>query len=666
MQRLTFYYSFLFLLLNLFTLSANSQVSNKDNINLEKITDSIIKSISQSDDKDSLKIKKLNRFAARKRYEKATLKSILEAKKIAKGNDIYLADTYCSLGNYYFYNSELDSAETILNKAKKLIIHKKAPFINAAIRNSLSGIYRKRGNIQLAIATLLESKSILEQIDTLKLTTNLRKRLKGENVVLNNSLANFYNQMEDFDKALAHYDKAYSSALDLNSIANAGVILSNKGNLLLNIGKFKEALVVLKKAKQLKIEGKAPKSSIANSNQSIGEVFVKLENYDDAMNSFNKAYDYYSKANSKLGLMEISTKRGMLNNVLKKYPKAITDCSRAKKLALENNILEIQKDACLCLSKAYEKVNKLGKSLANLKIYQKAKDSIFNKKNIKKITQLEMEYNFKKEKELQNLKLAAKEKENKTMVRSLVLGVLTLLLISGLLYRMNYIRRKSNFQLKEKNQKISETLAINEILIKETHHRVKNNLQIVSSLLNMQSKYLDDQKSKEIISDSQNRIKSMSLIHQQLYQEENITSIETTSYFTKLIDSLCLSYGIDISVIEASINIESLLLDVDTAIPLGLVLNELISNAFKHGVDKKSGEFYFKFRKRSNKELVLIVRDNGQGISNGFDWKNTKSYGMKLIHSLSKKLKADLSFNNKNGLEVIMKIHKFKLAKTNS
>lgn len=200
-----------------------------------------------------------------------------------------------------------------------------------------------------------------------------------------------------------------------------------------------------------------------------------------------------------------------------------------------------------------------------------------------------------------------------------------------------------------------------DILLREIHHRVKNNLQIISSLLNMQSKYLSDEKTKAIVTDSQNRIKSMSLIHQKLYQEENLTGIDTNLYFTELIDSLSLSYGLDKKALSFVIEIEPLFLDVDTLIPLGLIVNEVITNAFKYGVDKNNGAFTFIFRK-VNEELDLFVKDNGQGIHKDFEPKKSKSYGMKLIHSLGKKLKADIHFKNNQGLEISMIIHKFKIA----
>ncbi|MFK5958244.1 MAG: histidine kinase dimerization/phosphoacceptor domain -containing protein [Lutibacter sp.] len=661
MKFTTLSFIFIFFIANTKIVYSQSNINDKLN---QQAIDSISESILTSKESDSVKISELNKIVSNHRFKKHTFNTIKKSIKIATSTkkSSLIADEYRILGNYYYYNSNLDSAEFYLKKSKNIIDNTKYPFINSAILNSLGGVYRKKGNITEAIKLVLESKFILETIDTLNLSKTSKRKLLSQQLILYNTLANFYNQMGDFSKAIDNYDKAYKKSLLLKATKYAGVILSNKGDLLLSKGNFQEALNVLISAKQLKIDGNAQVSSIANTNQNIGLALLKLGEYKLALTRVNEAIEYYEKNNLVSGLMESYVIRGRIFYETKNYKKAIDDCSRSKQLAIENGILETQEKSCLCLSEVYESIKDYKNAFINYKLYQKAFDSIYNEKNIKNITQLEMQYNFDKEKELQDLKNASKEKENKLTIQVLVFSILSLILIVGLLSRLFYIRHKSNKELVDKNKQISETLAINEILFKETHHRVKNNLQIISSLLNMQSRFLEDSKSKDIINDSQNRIKSMSLIHQKLYQEKNITGIETKAYFTELISSLALSYGIDTTKVSMNISIENILLDVDTAIPLGLILNELISNAFKHGINKETGEFSMTFNKPTESHLFLQIKDNGQGFPKNFNWNNSESYGMKLIHTLSNKLKADLVFKNKNGAEISMKITKFKLS----
>jgi len=272
-----------------------------------------------------------------------------------------------------------------------------------------------------------------------------------------------------------------------------------------------------------------------------------------------------------------------------------------------------------------------------------------------------MQYTYEKEKELENLKHLSREKESKFTIFLLITGIVSLLLISGLLLKLYFNRKKATYELQEKNNQISDALQVNKILFKETHHRVKNNLQIIVSLLRMQLQYLDDEASKKIILESQNRIKSMSLIHQRLYKDQQLTGIKCKTYFVELLQSIAHTYGISKEQVHMNIDIEDLLLDVDTAIPIGLILNELISNSFKHGLTKQKNEFIFVFKKIDSNSLLLRIKDSGTGFAENFNWEKSKTYGMKLIRSLGKKLDATINFTNNNGLETTIIIKKFTL-----
>lgn len=296
------------------------------------------------------------------------------------------------------------------------------------------------------------------------------------------------------------------------------------------------------------------------------------------------------------------------------------------------------------------------------------KDSLFTIEKHQKLNEINTKYETeKKNKEIEILKIK-EEKQSveikaKQQERNLWLTI-SLLAFTFLAISIYFFwnKKKLSDQLKIKNTVIKESLNEKEVLLKEIHHRVKNNLQIITSLLNMQSRYLNDDKSKEIVNESKNRIKSMSLIHQKLYQQKNITGVETKIYFTELIEELLLSYGID-SESNIKLEIDNLILDVDTAIPLGLIINELVSNAFKHGFENGKGSFSFIFLKVNEKELFVEVKDNGKGIPDDYDISTSKSYGVKLIYSLSKKLKAEVNFINDKGLTVTMRILKFKISK---
>jgi len=224
------------------------------------------------------------------------------------------------------------------------------------------------------------------------------------------------------------------------------------------------------------------------------------------------------------------------------------------------------------------------------------------------------------------------------------------------------LNKRELFRLQEvakKNIIINKALAEKEVLFKEIHHRVKNNLQVVSSILSLQERYLKNPKAIAAIRDSQSRIQAISLIHQKLYTDESIVAIRIKDYIDDLANGIINSMEMDEEKVKYYSEIENLLLEVDTVTPIGLILNEVIINSIKHNSDIEKLNIEIKLFKK-NESIVLSVKDNGKGVDENFDYKKTDSYGMKLIESLSKKLKANIEFINENGLVVKLVIRKFK------
>lgn len=198
--------------------------------------------------------------------------------------------------------------------------------------------------------------------------------------------------------------------------------------------------------------------------------------------------------------------------------------------------------------------------------------------------------------------------------------------------------------------------------MKEIHHRVKNNLQVISSLLDLQSLTIADTQASEAVKEGKNRVQSMALIHQNLYSEGNIKGIKTKEYISNLLRSLCDSYNITNDKVKIITQIDDLNLDVDTMIPLGLVLNELVSNSLKYAFkDGRAGELNVML-KQETEHLLLKVSDNGTGYPEGMNAREMKSFGMKMIRAFAQKLKAKLDIYNDNGAVVEMQITKYEMA----
>ena len=603
------------------------------------------------------KIRVLTSNAGQFRYSKDSRVLIDKAIKISKAQkDAKLyANSYYSLGNFFYYNSQLDSAEVYLDKSISYINDETMPFLRASNLMTKSAIYRKHGNIPLALATMLNSKRALDKIDTLKLDESQRHKFKGESSVLNNALANYYNQMEEFDKASEYYEKAYKASLSLASYVNAGIIISNKGELLLNQGKYDEAIELYKEGKVLKEKGKAPMRFIMSSVLNIGNAQSKLKHFDEALMSLNAAHEYYEETGVTENLIISKNYRGNLYFETKKYNLAIEDCKNAKTLALKAGNLELTSEACDCLSKAYKAIGKYDKALENYELLTATNDSIFNENNIKKQTQQEMLYAFNKTQELNAIELKAKEKQSKLYSYLAGLGLVLALVLSVFFYR----NKKQNIKLAKQKKLLEATLDEKNTLLKEVHHRVKNSFQIVSSLLYLQSENIEDKEAKIAIKEAENRVRSMVLIHQKLYSKDELVGINTKDYFQDLTKDIFESHQFQEQTIAYELNVEPLILDLETITPIGLILNELIVNTLKHAFETvtDSSKLIITFSKQQN-ELLLVVKDNGKGFEG--DIKNT-SFGIKLIKALSKKLKATINYASKpnHGTEITMNIKKF-------
>ncbi len=214
---------------------------------------------------------------------------------------------------------------------------------------------------------------------------------------------------------------------------------------------------------------------------------------------------------------------------------------------------------------------------------------------------------------------------------------------------------------REAENKIKFSLQEKEVLLKEVHHRVKNNMQVISSLLNLQSGYIKNDEYKTMFNESRNRIKSMALVHEKLYRSDDLTKIDIADYIRSIANSLYNFYGASRGRISLKISVNEIALDINTAIPCGLIINELLSNSLKHAFPKEqAGEIVIKFEQLTPDngpgEYELIVGDNGVGIPDGLDIMNVSSLGMQLIVNLANhQLNGNLELKKTHGTEFLVR-----------
>jgi PAS domain S-box-containing protein len=205
---------------------------------------------------------------------------------------------------------------------------------------------------------------------------------------------------------------------------------------------------------------------------------------------------------------------------------------------------------------------------------------------------------------------------------------------------------------KRAERQIKTSLSEKEVLLQEIHHRVKNNLQVVSSLLSLQSEQIKNKEALTVFKESQDRVKAMALVHERLYKSQDLANIDFTGYVQNLSNHLMRSYGSHAGAVSLDLKVEPVPLGIDAAIPCGLIINELVSNALKYAFPKgERGTILLSLKQEGNNTLRLIVKDDGIGMPEGIDLSNTPSLGLKLVQGLVQQLGGVLTHRNNNGTE---------------
>ncbi|QHS61957.1 sensor histidine kinase [Chitinophaga agri] len=290
--------------------------------------------------------------------------------------------------------------------------------------------------------------------------------------------------------------------------------------------------------------------------------------------------------------------------------------------------------------------------------YISIKDSIFSEVKSRQIEELQVQ--FESEKKDAKIQLQEKSLQQSRLIRNITyILIAAFALIAALFYNRYRMKQKVNAELEykqklinQKNASLEQLITEKEWLVKEIHHRVKNNFHVVASLLEIQSSYLRNREALTAIKESQHRIHSMSIIHQKLYQSDTLSTINMREYIYELVEYLRESFAIRDN-IHFNLDVESVDLNHGYAITLGLILNEAITNSIKYAFEAdRSGDISISLRHISDAQLLLIIGDNGKGLPSGFNAKTGASMGMELLQGLTEDIGGSLNIKSENGLQI--------------
>lgn len=459
-----------------------------------------------------------------------------------------------------------------------------------------------------------------------------------------------------YDKALTYYKDAIETLEAFDQQKHLEVALLNMGAIYNTLKEYDTAATYNIKLRNLAGQRSSQRNlaksfvNLANSYQGLGLLDSSLYYAQKGLEFFELQNDTLNMANALLSIAQ-SHMEG------RNYKSAIINSKRLELLNKTDGSKEIAIENQLILAKAYAALSDYENAYTKLENAFYLKDSFLTTSLNETISGLTVKYETEqKEREISQLKITNQEAiiaEQKAANERNILIFFAGILILGATLLFLLLRTKS-----KSNAIIVKSLGEKETLLKEIHHRVKNNLQIISSLLSLQSRFIEDKDAKALVNEGQNRVKSMALIHQKLYQKDNLMGVEALDYIQNLTNTLQAAYGTDSTKVKVNYDVENLILDVDTMIPIGLILNELISNSFKHAFPTGEGTMHIIFKEIENK-LILTVKDNGVGSTKDFN--ESDSFGMRMIKSLSRKLEATVNYNFNKGTEASLTIMNYKL-----
>lgn len=579
---------------------------------------------------------------------------LLKAAEIYKSNNASkkLSYTYFILGTFQLnYHNYLKAEEYLLQAAYYGKPRNNYFGVLGSIHNNIGLVYGYMGQRLKSIEYKIKAIEYKEKAGMLgsALATSI------------NNLAAEYNTLGDTAEAIIYYKKALDLLYNDTSTTKAAC-LKDYSEMLLNLNQLNKAKRHINELYEL--------ADHLSDSLYLAIAYVEKGNLAVKQNSFSEAYNFFNKAKGLKPQLYSDRFSIQLNLSLAKYywesntaniSLAIDYAKNALEKSEQLNELQYQIQALGILKDGFLKLQKTDEALLYTNKFLKINDSLYSTEKNLVIADIKYKYETEK-KELEIALLTnknelnaveieqAKEKEasqNRYLLLTII-GLALLVAFTSLLVIQVQKKNKANSQLALKNQQVNKQNDEKELLLKEIHHRVKNNLQVVSSLLEVQGKNADE-KTKVSIVDGQSRVRAMALIHEKLYQNENIASIDFGEYSQQLSRQIASLFP-EKRNIKIDISTHKIALDIDTAVPLGLILNELITNAFKYGLEK-NGQLQIALDMIENDHYVLVIKDNGTGLPVEFDLKKAKSLGLRLVNRLSKQLYGSVQYQSNGGAE---------------
>ena len=583
--------------------------------------------------------------------------SALTAARQLDSNDL-IFNALCTEGSIYQDNNRLQDAQKVYAEALDLAEKKMSKESQLEIFNDWAIIHKKMG--QYAIAETYHCRTIAEAaqignwemvemgyhglgtmysmmgdfdkclVAYLKSIEAAEKWGNTEGVVLTNqNISNVYYKVKNYEMARQNIAKTDEMAVKLGDSSRLSSVLRVYASIESTSGHYAEALQKLSLS-QLILEKLGDKTRLAETYSAIAYIYQQQKEYSKAAYFLDKCAGM-SQYLSSYALADFLYKKGNLLTIKGSLDSAIICFNQSLAITDSLGFKEVARDNHLVLARIFEEKSDYFNAFAHIRLANRLGESLFEEGRQKLMT----ETKFKFDSEKRELELASQtEKLHQSRQIWQILAVALAVALVLLLFTWRQMKAK------QKAQKRAE------LLMQELHHRVKNNLQTVSSIMRLQARGIKDPSVALVISESRSRLETISMIHQQLYREDEVQTINLKHFIGDLVEKLHFTYDLNDKPLDVQIDIENTQLDVDKALPLGLIINELLTNSFKYAYPSVAEP---KLIIKLNKQRFYFA-DNGLGSAANVECVNNRSFGLQLIHSLSQQLHGKCRFFNDNGL----------------
>jgi len=570
----------------------------------------------------------------------------------SKENIKYMAVALKTQGTSSWLKGNYSSAMDYLIRSKVLFEKTENQKEIASVLNIIGLVYKRQADYVNALDYYNKSMNIAKKTEDKELISK----------ILNN-IGIIYKIQNDYVNALDYYEQSLTIKKEIGNQNGVSAALNNIGQIYKVQKDYAKALDYYMQSLSIKKEI-GSKNGIANALNNIGTIYHIQGDYINALDYFTQCLSIKKEIGTKYDIALSLNNVGIIYKAQGDYTNAIKYGLSSLNIGKEIGSLLVTQEATKALYEVYKTTNRNKLSLEMYELYIVTKDSIEKQEIKKELMRLEFknEYNnrkvidslsFVKQKELNALKYEADVDKVESQRNKLYGVLLSLFALGVVVFRAYKIKKKDNqlineqkVQLIMKNQALVNKNNEKTTMLKEIHHRVKNNLQVVNSLLKFQSREIEDENILAMFKDAQNRVLSMALLHEKMYKSEDIKHIDVQEHFSLLVEDLVKTYAVKKN-IDVDVSISDVDIGLRTLVPLGLIINEMITNSLKHAFkNKKQGIIKVHIKPYSDNFYEMIIGDNGIGLK-----ENQKSTGLgtKLIQIFTKQLNATIEKLNDTG-----------------